>query len=340
VDELRLVCPACRDPKQPNGAALLRLVEPFETSGQEVVEGLLECPARGCNARYPLVEGIPILARDLAGWRRAQGDAGGALGRSGEMQRFFGAAERAGGPRFERRWIGSYLQAHFDELETGAAPWRELLEVLETVELPDDAAALDAGCSVGRLALELGSRVGLSVGLELDWHRLLLAERMRTDSQVEHDVWNRGHRWTSRTFEFDGHGRSAFVLGDVLDPPFEAGRFDLVSAVNLLDSVRDPLLALGQLDALLAPGGILLICTPYCWDASICAPAHWLETEEVGPDRFVRELLQGERLPQTGFRYRLLVERDDLEWPVVHHERQRSVYRNHLLCARKPAMSA
>ncbi len=71
------------------------------------------------------------------------------------------------------------------------------------------------------------------------------------------------------------------VLADALDPPFEAHSFGAVVATNLLDSCRDPALLLGQMDALLRPGGTLLVTSPLAWDPGVTPPAAWMQEADV-----------------------------------------------------------
>ncbi len=64
------------------------------------------------------------------------------------------------------------------------------------------------------------------------------------------------------------------VLADATDPPFAPASFGAVLLINAIDSVRDPSLLLGQADALLQPGGTLLLTSPFSWSPEI-TPAAW-----------------------------------------------------------------
>lgn len=58
--------------------------------------------------------------------------------------------------------------------------------------------------------------------------------------------------------------RCTWMLADAVDPPLAAGAFDLVLALGLLDSVRDPWFVLQQSAALVAPHGLLVVAAPWC----------------------------------------------------------------------------
>ncbi len=59
------------------------------------------------------------------------------------------------------------------------------------------------------------------------------------------------------------------VLGDAHDPPFEAGAFAAIVALNVVDSVADPWTVMQQCEALLRPGGALLLSAPWQGDDAV-----------------------------------------------------------------------
>lgn len=61
-----------------------------------------------------------------------------------------------------------------------------------------------------------------------------------------------------------GFGSGALVA-DAADPPFEPARFDAVLLLNVLDTCANPRVVLAQADALLRPGGTLVVSCPYAW---------------------------------------------------------------------------
>jgi len=69
--------------------------------------------------------------------------------------------------------------------------------------------------------------------------------------------------------------RVCFRAGDALDLP-PVGMFDLVLAANLIDRVRDPKKLLQKvLPALVRPGGVLLLTSPYTWSKEFTPPSRW-----------------------------------------------------------------
>lgn len=108
---------------------------------------------------------------------------------------------------------------------------------------------------------------------------------------------------------------------DAHDPPFRAGSMALVAAVNLLDVTPEPWLLLGQMDALLRPGGIVAIAMPY-------------SANFTGPEDMIRTLTRG-RAEIPYLSYDVLESKDWLPWVIPAGERLVHEYRVHALIARK-----
>jgi len=124
------------------------------------------------------------------------------------------------------------------------SPKSDLHTWLSQVLADLDGDLLELGCGIGA---HDDTRV---VGIDLHWSSLL---------------------------RFPGRA----ILADALDPPFSGSTFDAVLAINLLDSCRDPFLLLQQADALLRPGGTLVLSSPFHWRDEITPPRNWLSPEQV-----------------------------------------------------------
>jgi hypothetical protein len=129
-------------------------------------------------------------------------------------------------------------------------------------------------------------------------------------------------------------------VSNALDPPLFPEVADVAVAVNLLDTVRNPLSLVGQLDAILAPSGLLVITTPLSWNEEITPPEEALgggtagSWARLGTPAGLVELLSG-RLPLLPYlRYEIL-EQTDVPWTVREHARMVTTYEVHVLVARK-----
>jgi SAM-dependent methyltransferase len=162
-----------------------------------------------------------------------------------------------------------------------------------------------------------------ALGLDLRLDVLRLARRMADAGEALIPFCAEGRRFTPLRLTARSRLRPSsihLVLGDVLSPPLEAEAFPLVAALSLLDTVVDPIFALGQLDALLSPGGLLLIGTPYSWDARVTPPGEWWSTSRATGAETLRAALSGRSAVLPHLSYEIL-EQADLPWAVPGHSR-------------------
>lgn len=106
------------------------------------------------------------------------------------------------------------------------------------------------------------------------------------------------------------------IHGDLLDPPFLPESYTTVVLANVLDSVSNPLLAMQQAVALLAPGGELIVSCAFAFAACITPPEQWFD-ESLFDDALgavsAGALVESERLT--------------LDWPLRVTERLTHTHR-------------
>lgn len=350
---VRLVCPPCRRPG-PGSALTVSCLEPASDATGAIASD--RCPR--CGTTYPRIDGMSCVPPDLEAFRRTQAEALGPGWVHDDAAAASEACIRAagldpGGELFrELSLLASTALSHFPGpggvLESELAGNRALLETaaawLEEAGIPSDVragCALEAGCGPGALLHAVAPLFPRgAVGLDLRVGALRLARR----------VADRGRAFLARPVEgcrFEpllverppqparGPATIHFVQGDVLDPPFEAEVFSAVLAVSLLDTVPEPFVALGQLDALLAPGGLLLLATPYAWDARVTPPAGWLSRPGASGSETLRALLAGGHPALPQLRYELFRESRRIPWAVPGQDRLVFRYFLDVLLARK-----
>jgi SAM-dependent methyltransferase len=189
------------------------------------------------------------------------------------------------------------------------------------------ACGLEVGCGPGVFLHALAPLFDAGVlGLDVRIGALRLAQRLLTHREAFLSYRSEGQRFEPVRISLPQvaqpqAGRIFLVQGDVLAPPLEAEAFPLVAAFSLLDTVSDPLFAFGQLDALLAPGGLLLLGTPYSWDPRVTSPREWWSKMDTTGAANVRALLAGRHPVLPYLRYEILKEADRLIWSVPGHDR-------------------
>jgi SAM-dependent methyltransferase len=98
------------------------------------------------------------------------------------------------------------------------------------------------------------------------------------------------------------------LVADAGDPPFAGRAFDAVLLFNVLDACPYPRLVLAQADALLRPGGTLVVSCPYAWTGAV--PAR----QRFGPRDLVAGLRGRSRRVRLRGRYRITRQVDRVAW--------------------------
>ncbi len=331
---LELVCVTCRAPDE---AGRLHVHALAATRPDALV-----CPA--CRAEYPVVDEVAVLLPSGV----YPTDPLGALDPAWPPPadawcESLAAADPASPAFIETTLLGTYGLGHLpalaptDALRQSLAPRRELSALVETwlsAHSPArDLPILELGAALGTHAPTWLSATDAEVALlELRPSMARLSRRLIRGERVS-VPWRRvARRFEPITLELPGPPpparRVRHVIADALAPPLLAERFGLVVAFGLMDAIWDPWLLLGQLDALVAPGGLLLLAQPFHYEPHAQPPDTWLE----GPAALRRALAGG--LPGLEhLDFRVLEEADAVPWPLPAHDRLVHHYMAHVLLA-------
>jgi SAM-dependent methyltransferase len=217
-----------------------------------------------------------------------------------------------------------YLDAHYGNINTGY--WREMNSVRPT------GLSLDTGCSTGRYTFECAQR-GFAIGLDINLEHLILAATFQRTGKITYQRKTRSLKAQKENPDFRPAKNVLFILADIHNPPFKMNTFDFISALNVVDSVKHPLTALGQINAMLKPQGTLILSSPYVWDSR--TSEEWLETVETGPHEFVIKLLTGKMVPECEFDYRLIEQRENIPWNLRQQDTLHFTYLVDKIVARK-----
>lgn len=314
-----LVCPACRHART-----------------LSVRDGLAACAH--CRAAFPLLAGLPALAHPVGAFVRGLDDSRPGLPDEERVLAPFLADDAPLSRRLQRTSVAA--RAHFGDRTGGAdeSAWRTFSPYFQ--HLPR-GTLLELGAGAGRLSLELAGDRREVVALDTDPAVLAIGARIEERGETELLLRTIGATYApARIRAPELRGRPVtFVLGDALDPPLTAGTFDAVVAMNLLDNVRAPSTLLGQVDALLKPGGTLLLSTPYAWDS------HQVDDgERIGgaagrpfggdPATELRRVLTADGL-DVPWRFELVRDDPHVPWTLVRDARCRFQYDLHVVVARK-----
>lgn len=164
-------------------------------------------------------------------------------------------------------------------------PVRCVSEPLGEIVLEKHGRALDLGSAVGRSSFELARHFDEVVGIDFSGRFIAAAEEMRqrrslcVRAQREGDLVDELHLQLPPDLPVE---RVRFERGDACDLRADLGMFDLVLMANLVDRLPDPARCLASLPQLVAPGGWLVITSPYTWLEEYTPREKWLMDDGRG----------------------------------------------------------
>jgi SAM-dependent methyltransferase/uncharacterized protein YbaR (Trm112 family) len=347
-------CPRCA--AEGAGHHALLLAEVRAERGEEVLTGILHCPRPECRHEYPIIDGIPLI---LPGLRALIAERGIELMLREDLdpalESLLGDAI---GPAswFDtlRQTLSTYAWDGWADLDPeeearpegphpGAAR-RCLARLLDLAGPGTTMRALDLGCGAGRTAFDLAAAHpgALVLGIDLNLGLLRLAQGAAR-GMVSYPRRRIGLVYDRRRFPVTPAGaeRVDFWACDALALPFAPGIAELIAALNLLDCVAEPRRLLTGMAEALAPGGRLLLATPYDWSTRATPVETWIggHSQRAGhrgaAEPFLRTLLAEGAHPQSVPGLAVLAEDASFPWQTRLHDRAAVRYASHLLALRR-----
>jgi putative 4-mercaptohistidine N1-methyltranferase len=159
-------------------------------------------------------------------------------------------------------------------------PVRCVTEPLRHVRLMRTGRALDLGCAVGRSSFELARTFDEVVGIDFSARFIDAARTMQRKGAMTIRAPREGAASDDFRLELPTdlpRERVKFQQGDACAIPPALGAFDLVLMANLIDRLPDPARCLAQLPAFVAPGGWLILTSPYTWLEEYTPRGKWLD---------------------------------------------------------------
>ena len=313
-----LVCPGCRTLRG----------DRLELRTLERAADVLACE---CGRRYPIIDGVPLVMADPSAYVRAEIATIVERDLAPEVAALLAAPgpDDAPYPRLLEH-LSIYLDAHWGDRATppphpgfALAPFVERLAALPRVGL-----AVELGCSVGRVLAELPAE--RAIGLDLHLGAVRRARRLLAGESLGYARREIGRHYTAATIAGVPVTGREVLCADALDPPLPPGMADRVVALNVLDSVARPRQLLSVIDGLCAPGGEIVISSPYAWQSSVLA-----DHERLGgadPAAALRSILT----TGDGLRTPYRIEEDaEIAWTLRRDARSAVTYRSHFVRARK-----
>jgi SAM-dependent methyltransferase len=344
----------------PDGLAVshLGLEDIIQKDGEYILYGFFKCENPECNIKYPIIEGVPcfIIPTEKYWWSELATVLD-TLNPPSQIKQHvlkirtdepISSHSHTKGTRYpsygEECLMGCFMDNNYGEFEPNYQPpyqcadyrpyWKTVIDTSRPGTENEYGMILDLGCSVGRYTFEMARMSKLVVGLDLRFRSVLEAARFQRHGGVVYNRRVRGLKFEEVSTNFEPPENTLFLAGNAMDPPFISESFDLVAGLNLMDNIKLPRILLGQMNALLRSGGILLLGSPYEWRLDICEPTEWLETEKMDGPEMLRCILDGKVLSEYGFDY-TVESQEDITWPLRNHDRYWSIFRSNLIKAKK-----
>ena len=200
-------------------------------------------------------------------------------------------------PYESERYGAEYLLLHYarprDVFPYGFLPaallrFHERLRKECLLPLPRRAGtrALDIGCAVGRFTFELGRVAESALGIDSSKRFIDAAQRMARRHRCSLRVRETGETFRRQSLVLPAVLRSAsveFRVGNAMNlAGLPSGNFHIVAAVNLLCRLPRPRRFLRNLRRLVAPGGQLLLASPFSWLREHSPAREWVTEREIG----------------------------------------------------------
>jgi putative 4-mercaptohistidine N1-methyltranferase len=202
-----------------------------------------------------------------------------------------------GNPYETNRYLQEYLLFHygkpsdlfsFDFLPDALLRFHDRLR-RECLKVPrrgtGPVRALDIGCAVGRFSFELGRVADEVLGIDNSHQFIEAARRIGRSGTATLAIRESGTSFKKAKAVLPKTLRNSnvrFKVGDALHlMSFCDSPYQIVAAINLLCRLPAPAKFLQKLNAIVAPGGQLILASPYSWLEEFTPRSEWLDSAQV-----------------------------------------------------------
>lgn len=339
------------------------------SSNALILEGVLRCEDAACAARYPIIDGVPMI---LANVREViKRDSAMILRRddlSETIESFIAACVGPGG-EFDRArlYTGAYAWDHYGTGAGGACAGaggggsggdaarvlRRLIQLAGGLHPRSPGSVIDAGCATGGVSFELGAILAeserdaapnqaLVLGVDMHLGMLRVAQSALRTGEVIYPLRREGVVYDRMRVPVDARRmahapRVDFWCCDAMALPFAGASVDACVTLHTLDAVGSPAGLLAELSRVTKDKGRVLLASPFDWTQNVTPMENWLGGHsEHAPHRgegasVLDMLLSGAAPAGSGIDRLRILARDDMEWRVRLYARAMTHYRTHLL---------
>ena len=249
-----LICPSCL----PDEMSLH--LQNQDLNGDDILAGSLYCGQ--CGMSYPISDGIARLIP------------------------FQNPAGSLSGKYETQSVVSSYLWSHYGDLfddQDAAQAYGEWADLVDSRV----GLALDAGCAVGRFALEMSRKSDFAVGVDLSQAFIKKAREFIAKGSLDVSLVVEGALTEKKTIpmhrDWDTE-KVEFLVADAQALPFRGGSFSTLSSLNLIDKIPLPFLHLKEMNRVAKKKEVqFLLSDPFSWSTEITGEENWLGGVNKGP---------------------------------------------------------
>ena len=252
-----IICPACLPQEIPVKSDIQ------EVEKNEILYGRLFCPR--CRCHYPIEEGIAeLLPRSAITLSRSQ-------------------------QQYENMsLVSSYLWSHYGDLIKDPHA-SDTYQKWASILMPDEkvSSSVDVGCAAGRISFEMSTRCDFAVGIDLSRQFIRAARQLAKNRTLDFELVHEGRLTQTQTITLPPTiccDRVEFLVADALALPFPKSVFPLISSLNILDKVSQPLKLLQEVNRVARDQDAhFLFSDPYSWSSDSAPEELWLGGTVAGP---------------------------------------------------------
>nr|WP_176110289.1 5-histidylcysteine sulfoxide synthase [Izhakiella australiensis] len=179
--------------------------------------------------------------------------------------------------------VSQYLEFQYGPEYFSIANYARQLVEIALPHAQQRGHALDIGCATGRASFELARHFDQVTGMDYSARFIDVALQLISGEDFRYVTPTEGELVEYRQLRLKEVGidsitadKVQFIQGDACNLKPQPRHYDLVLAANLLDRLRQPRRFLQDIAAMIRPGGVLLISSPWTWLEEYTERSQWL----------------------------------------------------------------
>ena len=320
----------------------------IKESDDSIIEGTISC--KGCRKDYPVLLGLPLLLQELSHYATKNKPEillnlhkFKASKQALEYINDIAAHSIYGYSASQESWqsqegIDTYIHNQYvlelNTCDNHFTPpfepynyYKHISSLINQGANDDVECLIDLGCGTGGMLYYLRNAYSQAIGLDYSFSALLSAQRIQTGVPNLKDSYNyyvSAQRVVKRIISCVNSSDVHFVVGDATAPPLRESIADIVTCINLLEIVKDPVSLLSGIKTILKSNGLLANSSAYYWRDDRSAKDLWPTDSGESESAAFMQLLDE-------MQFKLVNSIDRIPWPFRIYDRYWQIWDSHLL---------